>query len=326
MFVYESLSDFLNEDLGSLKPFSDIPSEWKNEILRTQQGGRGGMKSKVEELSIDSDYKTFLKKFKDSDFLVAIVKINGKSKYLIASFSTNKFKIKDADQEYSVRKKKREEEDKRREEEIKRREEERVASQKNENLNPPKYYELNEARGRHQHYDPADLGEKSVPELQGWLKDLKTKNSEDNIQLFIIYADLERRKKISDRSSAKSLEDPLNPQSSHYDPSSSRSQKERYDIFAEKKRAELDKKFDRVLDNFKQQIIDNFDKSMEKTISDIRKGYSWSFDLKTIGENLLKGIDMKELRKFVEAYDAIEPNPAKKDAAEASNKLKKLGF
>ena len=69
MFVYESLSDFLNEDLGSLKPFSDIPSEWKNEILRTQQGGRGGMKSKVEELSIDSDYKTFLKKFKDSDFM-----------------------------------------------------------------------------------------------------------------------------------------------------------------------------------------------------------------------------------------------------------------
>jgi hypothetical protein len=288
MFVYESLSDFLNEDLGSLKPFSDIPSEWKNEILRTQQGGRGGMKSKVEELSIDSDYKTFLKKFKDSDFLVAIVKVNGKSKYLIASFSTNKFKIKDAD---------REEEDKRREEEIKRREEERVASQKNENLNPPKYYELNEARGRHQHYDPADLGEKSVPELQGWLKDLKTKNSEDNIQLFIIYADLERRKKIGDRSSARNLEDPL--KTSNYDQSSSRSQKERYDIFAEKKRAELDKKFDRVLDNFKQQIIDNFDKSMEKTISDIRKGYSWSFDLKTIGENLLKGIDMRNFESLL---------------------------
>ena len=94
MFVYESLSDFLNEDLGSLKPFSDIPSEWKKDILQYQRGGKAGMKSKVEELSIDSDYKTFLKKFKDSYFFVAIVKINGKSKYLISSFSTNKFKIK----------------------------------------------------------------------------------------------------------------------------------------------------------------------------------------------------------------------------------------
>ena len=62
MFVYESLSDFLNEDLGSLKPFSDIPSEWKNDLLQYQRGGKAGMKSKVEELSIDSDYKTFLKK------------------------------------------------------------------------------------------------------------------------------------------------------------------------------------------------------------------------------------------------------------------------
>jgi hypothetical protein len=314
MFVYESLSDFLNEDLGSLKPFGDIPSEWKNDLLQYQRGGKAGMKSKVEELSIDSDYKTFLKKFKDSYFFVAIVKINGKSKYLISSFSTNKFKIKDADEEYSVRTKKREEEKR------------RAELQKNENLNPPKYYELNEGRVRHHHYDPADLGEKSVPELQEWLKNLKTKNPESNIQLFVIFADLDRIKKLQDRSSARNLEDPLNPQTSNYDQSSSKSQKERYDIFAEKKRAELDKKFDRVLDDFKQQIIDNFDKSMEKTIADIRKGYSWSFDLKAIGENLLKGIDMKELRKFVEAYDAIEPSPSKKDPVEASKKLKKLGF
>jgi hypothetical protein len=319
MLVSESLNEFLNEDLGTLKPFEDIPKEWKDKLLKTASyKGMGGENSKVLELASDADYKTFLKNLKDESLIIAIIKKDGKSEFMIERDpqTPSKFKVRKANEEYSIQKK-------RREEEKKAREAERLAREKNESLNPPKIEEINERMRKHVHYDSADIGKMSVPEIQEWLERQKKENPNSKYQIFLIFADVERGKKRQKRMELRNIQDPLIAGQNHYEKSGS--QKDRYEIFAEKKRAELDKQLDKVLDDFKQQLIDNFEKSMDKIVYDMRRGYSWNLDIKTIGEALLKGVDMTELKKFTEAYDAIEPegNP---DSTKAAKKLKDLGF
>jgi hypothetical protein len=322
MIVFESLDQFLNEDLGTLKPFSDAPKEWKDKFLRTTSyKGMGGEHSKVEELPPTADYKTLLKYFKEESLIIVIIKKDGKSEFMFERDpqTPSKFLGRKSSEEYSIKQK-------RREEEKKAIEIERLAKEKtNENINPPKADDINERRSRVPHYDSAEIGKMSVPEIQEWIKRQKTENPNSTYQIFFIFADPERGKKRKERLDIRNIEDPytVNPGSTR---EATHSQSQRYDIFTEKKRAKLDKEMDRVLDDFKQQLMDNFDKSMEKVLYDIRRGYSWNLDVKTIGEALMKGVDMTELKKFTEAYDAIEPENYKKDSAEASKKLKKLGF
>jgi hypothetical protein len=323
MIVSESLDQFLNEDLGTLKPFEDIPKEWKEKLLHTgSYKGQGGEHSIVKELPSNADYKTFLKFLKDETLILSIIKKDGQSTFMIEKISANKFKVRRAEGESSIKQKKREAEQKAKEAE---------RQKSNENLNPPKVDEINERwghgrRGGGTYYDSADVGEMSVPELQKWLERQKTENPNSTYQIFLIFADPERGKKRQERMDIRNVEDPFITTPGSTTREASPVQSQRYDIFAEKKRAKLDKEMDKVLDDFKQQLIDNFDKSMEKTLYDIRRGYSWNLDAKTIGENLMKGVNMTELKKFTEAYDAIEPDNYKKDAAKAAEKLKKLGF
>lgn len=323
MLVSESLNEFLNEDLGTLKPFGDIPDEWKKKLL--EPGRQGGRDSIVDELPASADYKTFLKKLKDENLLLTIIKVDGKSTYMIEKISPNKFKVKRAAGEHSEVKKKRDEE--------KAIEAERQAreAKPNESFNPPKVDEINERwghggrRGNQRYYDSADIGDMSVPQLQEWLERQKKEKPDANYQIFLIFKDPQRMKKRQERHSVNMTDDPLVQRTSSYNPDKSQSQKDRYEIFAEKKRAVLDKQLDKVLENFKQQLIDNFDKSMEKIIYDMRRGYSWNLDGKKIGETLMAGVDMTELKKFSDAYDAIEPSGTP-DSVKASKKLKDLGF
>jgi hypothetical protein len=310
MLVNESLYEFLNEDLGTLKPFSDIPEEWKDRLLKTASWtGMGGENSKVMELSSDSDYKTLLKNLKDDNLIIAIIKKDGVSEYMIEKISPNKFKVRRAEGEYSIKQAK---EQKARED----------TQKSNESINPPKADEINE-RLRRSYYDSADVGDMSVPQLQEWLDHQKKENPNSKYQIFLIFADIERGKKRQGRMELRNIQDPLEVGQNYHE--KTRSQKERYEIFSEKKRAQLDKQLDKVLDDFKQQLVNNFDKSIEKIVSDMRKGYSWNLDVKSIGEALLKDVNMAELKKFTAAYDAIGPyrDP---DSVKAVKELKKLGF
>lgn len=312
MIVSESLEQ-LYEDLGTLKPFKDIPEEWKKKLLHSASyRGMGGEHSIVKEIPSEADYKTLLKGLKDDNLIMAIIKKDGISSFMLEKTSPNKFEVRRADQEHSIIVKKREAEKKARE----------AQEKKNESFNPPKVHEINERRGYH-HYDSAKEGEMSVPQIQEWLEKQKKQYPNSTYQIFLIFADTQRGKKRQERQDIRNIVDPYagTPETRTTNKEFSRKQKERYDLFAEKKRAELDKELDRVLDDFKQQLIDNFDKSMEKIIYDMRRGYSWNVDIKQIGEAILKGVDITELKKFTEAYDAIEPDNYKKDAAEAARKF-----
>jgi len=310
MIVFESLSDFLNEDLGNLKPFADLPPEWKKELLDRYK--KGGQNSKVELVPWDLDYKAFLSKLKDSNFEVAFVKKDGKTSFSIRRDpkASTKFRMERLEGLYSETKKQREKEKREREEAIK-----KTVSGVGESLL--------ERRG-YSSPDYALVGTFSTPELQNWMKEQKTKYPNSNYEFYIIYQDKERIEKAQKRQRGRWNDDPMSPSETRQE--FTKAQRARYEMFAEKKRAELDKKFDKVLEDFKKQIIDNFDKAMEKVVDDMRRGYSWNVKTEEIGKQIMKGVDMTELLKFTEAYDVIEPDSYKPDAVEASKKLKKLGF
>jgi hypothetical protein len=319
MIVFESIDQFLNEGLGSLKPFEDIPKEWKQRLLGDKASGYrlGGENSKVIELPIDADYKTVLKNLKEDSLVFAIIKQDGQSRYMIEKISPNKFNVKRADGEYSVRTAKRKEEEAAREAERLKREQ-----PKNESLISERWGRSSRRSGGG--YDSSMIGEMSVPDLQKWMAKLQVEKPESKFQLFLIFKDVKRTEKVSQRGKIKQIEDPLVKPSDYY---SSRTQKHRYEIFAEKKRAKIDKQVDQVIDDLKQQITDNFDVAIEKVLSDMRKGYSWNVDAKTIGEKLMSGINLTKLIKFAEAYDAVEPDSGgTKNPNDAAKKLKKLGF
>ena len=307
MLVFESLSEFLNEDLGNLKPFADLPPEWKKELLDPYK--RGGKNSRVELIPWDIDYKAFLKKMKDPAFEVAFVKKDGQTSFSIRSESTNKFRVERLEGLYSETKKKREKEKLERE----------AALKKTTSVGES----LLERRGYHSP-DYALEGSMSVPDLHEWMKRQKEKYPNSNFEFYIIYQDKERIEKAQKRQRGRWNDDPMSPSETRQE--FTKAQRSRYEIFAEKKRAEIDKKFDTVLDDFKKQLINNFDQAMEKVVDDMRRGFSWNITSEEIGKRIMKGIDMTDLKKFTEAYDVIEPDSYKPDAVEASKKLKKLGF
>jgi hypothetical protein len=247
---------------------------------------------------------------KDPNFEVAFVKKDGKTSFSVRSESTNKFRVERLEGLYSETKKRREKEKAEREAAIK-----KTVSGVGESLL--------ERRG-HSSPDYSLEGSMSVPDLQTWMKKQKEKYPNSNFEFYIIYKDTQRIEKAQKRQRGRWNDDPMTPSENRKE--FTKAQKNRYEIFAEKKRAELDKKFEEVYQDFKEQVANNFEKAMESVIEDMRKGYSWSVTPDEMGKKIMKGIDMSEFKKFIDAYDAIEPESYNPNAMEASKKLKKLGF
>jgi hypothetical protein len=309
-YVYESLDSFLNEDMGNLNIFKDIPDEWHQWILGSNGGyNAGGRNSEVSKIENPTDSKILAKSLRADGVHSAIIKINGKSKYFIRQESPQKFKVYDADQMYSVEKKRREEERKKRE--------------KNESISFNKLDEIR--RGRHNYQESGLIDSKNINEIVAWIQKLQSEGK--NLEFFVIGMDKDRAEKSRQRREEKNISDPYEKKPSYgvSDKGSSDIQINRYNIYAEKKRAELDKLVDDEIEKFKNQIISNMDKAIEDIMENLRKGYAWYADSKNISEKIMKGVDLSGIKRFAEAYDAIEPS-GDKDPLEASKKLKKLGF
>jgi hypothetical protein len=307
-YVFENLEEFLNEDMGTLKMFQDIPKEWIDKIFKTSSGRTTGPHSEVKLIDDPSNYKNLLKIFKtEAQFI--IIKVNNRSKYLIEQESPNKYKVYDADQMWSETKKRRDEESKKREKE------------RNDKI---KESFLSEARRGHHYVESGLVGSMTVQEIIGFIKKLKDEGKQ--VEAYSIIKDIEREKISQKRTEIRSIEDPLEKSKGYFDSErSSISQNKRFNIFAEKKKAELDKIIDDEINSFKEKVIVNFDIAMKKIIEDLRKGYDWQANPEEIGKKIVSGVDFSGIKKFAQAYKAIASG-SDKNPVEASKELKKLGF
>jgi hypothetical protein len=308
-YVFESLNDFLFEDLGNLKKFN-LPKEILGGIIKTNGFGYypGGRESKVDIVENPKDYQKLLKALKP-EFIAGVISVDGEARFIFNRSSERKFKMYDIKKarEQEIEKKKRDEERKQRDLEWERR---------NSGVNEGR------SRGGYHYYDPANMGEYSTQTLSDFIKKL-----EGDVTLELIRKDLERDKKIRSRSEIRQKEDPLSPGGRDYYRAASTSQSNRYEKFATKKRLQIDKDIESEKEKIRKQIEDNFDRAFDEIIKDLRKGYSWSADPKNFTEKMLKGINFSGIQKIAKAYDAVEPGQGSPDAAQAAiKKLRDLGY
>ncbi|MDD5649173.1 MAG: hypothetical protein PHF86_01965 [Candidatus Nanoarchaeia archaeon] len=304
-YVFENLEAFLNEDMGTMKIFGNIPSEWRDKFFKTSSGGKIGPKSEIKLIEDSTNYKKLLKIIKSESKFI-IIKVNGISKYLIEQESQNKFKVWDADNMWSEVKRKRDEERKKQEQE----------------RNNIKESFLSESRRGHHYVESGLVGSMTVNEIIEFIKKLQTEGKQ--VEVYAIVKDIEREKISQKRAEIRSIEDPLEKSKGYFEKSSI-SQNKRFNIFAEKKRAELDKIIDDEINSFKEKVIVNFDIAMKKIIEDLRKGYDWQANPEEIGKKIVSGVDFSGIKKFAQAYKAISSG-SDKNPVEASKELKKLGF
>ena len=99
-YVPESLNNFLNEDMGTLKQISDMPKEWKQKLIQNYRAGENSVITTIDASETPAKVTKFLK---DEDKIATILKVDGKTKYYIEKISPQKFKISDADEESSIR-------------------------------------------------------------------------------------------------------------------------------------------------------------------------------------------------------------------------------
>jgi hypothetical protein len=304
-YVYESLESFLFEDLGNLKRFN-LPKSIIDDVIR---GGGwsskvAGRESEIRSIPNPGDYKTLLSSLKE-DFTAGIISVDGVSRYIFVRESERKFKLTDI--------------------EIKRKKEaERIAKKKRIQENSSN---INERRGYREPYDPANLGSYSTNELSAFIKKL---SDDGDVSLDLIIPDKERQEKREKRAKIAQTRDPLRYERDGYGYTSipGEAHQRRYEKYASKKRAQIDKKVEDIKSDLRDQILNNFDKAIESILSDARKGYSWAASKEEVGKKLVSGIDFKDFLRIVKAYDIVEPTPygLAGDPAKASRELKKLGY
>jgi len=303
-YVFESLDDFLFEDLGNLKKFG-LPKELIQKIMNGSGWSSriAGRESLVEEIPNAKDYKALTAALKP-EFTAGIISISGKPKYLFHRMSERKFKL------YDIESIQRYEDDRRKR---------NLESKKRQNEN------LNERRGGYSYSRETGLyGEFSAQSLSDFLKD-QSKNGDITVEL--IRPDKAREEKHQQRWKQNSSNpDPLK-QSGSYSPEASLSQRARYNKYSTKKRTEIDKKVDIEREKIREQLHKNFDKAFDKILQDLRKGYAWNADAKHLGEEIMRGLDLSGFQNLAKAYDAVEPNSSNPSAAaKASQLLKKTGY
>jgi hypothetical protein len=311
-YVFESLDEYLFEDLGTLKKFN-FPKRVIQDLIR----GRGwtsreaGRESVVELIENPTDYKKLLKELKP-EFSAGVISVDGVAKYAFNRESERKFNLVNLQ---SIRDD--EESDRKRKIEMQMRDEERRRRLESQNEN------LNERR-RMTYHQRGDMGSVSVQELANKMKDLQ---KDGEVTLELIRPDDLRVEKKSRRSDLRRPEDPLDTDADSYRGVPSKSQRLRYEKYATKKRLEVDKKIDVEREKLRKQIEANFDKAFDKMMGDLRKGYAWYAEPGEFAKKIATGVDFSGIKRLAKAYDAIEPGQGTADDMhKAVQTLKSLGF
>lgn len=307
-YVYESLDEFLNEELGTLKKFQ-LPQYLIDKIIRGPGGWtaeRAGRESDVEEIENPGDYKNLLKTLKDP-FNSGIISVDGIAKYFFYRESERKFKLYDIEEirnheeQKLQRKREREEREKQRRLEI---------ETQNENLNERRFH----------NYDPGDKGNYSTQGLAEFIKNL-----EGDVKVELIRSDEKREEKMKSRYEKRTSEiDPLEQPRSGYTRDISKSQKERFKKYSAKKKIKVAKDLQEAKENLKKQIVDNLDKALEEIIDDVKRGYTFNISRDHMGKEIMSNVNLKEISELAELYSALKAEyGASMDPVEVSKLMKR---
>ncbi len=151
-----------------------------------------------------------------------------------------------------------------------------------------------------------------------------------NVTIETITRDPVRGQKIESRGKLKNIVDPLVPsgyQSYNNKPFISPKQKELIKKYAATKRPKLDERVNKEIEVIKKRVAETIDSALAKTVDDVKKGYSFNVDKKSLGEKIVAQINLEPLRRLADAYSTLELNYNQEDTpGEIARKLKRLGL
>jgi hypothetical protein len=170
----------------------------------------------------------------------------------------------------------------------------------------------------------------TMPEIMEILNQMVADKNFANVTVESITKDPVRGQKIEARGKLRSIVDPFAPES--YDtynkkPHASPKQKELIKKYAAAKHPKFDEKVNKEVEEIKKQVMQTIDAALVKTIQDVKKGYTFSIDKKTLGEQIVAKINLEPLRKLASAYSALQTSWGTEDKpGDVASKLKQLGL
>jgi len=164
-------------------------------------------------------------------------------------------------------------------------------------------------------------------EIYQFISDMQKDMSFDDLQVYAITKDPHRKKIGQERHIAHlvnkdPLEVPAKNDVTWHAPPMSVSQKERTQKYADSKKEKIDKRLDMEIQKIKVQISIELDNALSKITEDIRKGYTWKLDKKSMGQELLNKVNLDSISKLAELYKVLDVRGSDKDAMEVIKKLR----
>lgn len=182
--------------------------------------------------------------------------------------------------------------------------------------------------GRRKGYDYND--DYSLQEIFQVLEKIKGDSDFSNITVESIAKDPKRSEKVDTRYKIKNIVDPYAvPGYKAYSdiPYATSKQKDIIKKYASIKRPKLDAKVDEEVKKIKERVASTIDAALVKTITNVKQGYSFSVDKRSLGEEILKQVNLSPLLKLADAYKALETTWSEEDKpGDVARKLKQLGL
>jgi hypothetical protein len=201
------------------------------------------------------------------------------------------------------------------------------------------FFEVTPGRGR---YDSRQTGYYSgrssrdknddftMPEIMEILEKMVVDKDFSNVTVETITKDPVRGEKIESRGKLRNIVDPLAPsgyQSYNNKPFISPKQKELIKKYAATKRPKLDERVNKEIEAIKKRVAETIDSALSKTVDSVKKGYTFSIDKKSLGEQITSQINLDNLKRLASAYSALQLNFSEEDTpGDVAQKLKQLGL
>lgn len=278
--------------LEAVNPLHGLPKHWIQFLTAKYGVNMGGEKSTVEELTFDEE--TIKNTLKDNNILAIIGRKGGLPLFMIAKHEDKptKFSIFDTS---------------------------------------PKHGKFKSMEKGYYGYKKRETNDDyNMGEMMNVISSMVNDKDFSDVTIESITKDPERAKKIAHRSKLKNIIDPFeSPGMIGYikKPILSSKQRELIKKYAQKKIPELDKKVDNEINRLKNQIISTIDQALNKTIEEVKKGYSFSVDKKSLGEKITSQINISNLVKLAKGYSILNNIYSQEvTPGEITKQLKDLGL
>lgn len=170
----------------------------------------------------------------------------------------------------------------------------------------------------------------TMNQIIGVIDEMLHNKTFENLTIESISKDPERAEIASKRSEHKKEQDPLEitKEKGYWGTVEhpSISQRERLKKYKELQELKLESKLKKQKAYIKSELNKHFDKAFDEIANNIRSGYTYNVDTRSLGQKLAKYIDVEELNKLAKAYSILDRSLYNKHIKDVIKVIKDLNL